>query len=124
MKNNLNNELLTKIKNVLIKKSEGYYYNEEILEYQNNSEETANTENNQLTFLNNKENENQNTQKHSNLTLLKKKVTSHYVPPDLLAVKMLIEIFGETIENDDLSHLTDDELNKLKKDILKKLEEN
>ena len=122
MKNNFDAEILNKIKNILLKKSEGFYYNEEILEYQNNSTEIKNTENNQLNFLEN--NEKNTPQKHSNLTLLKKKVTSHYVPPDLLAVKMLIEIFGETLEHNDLSYLSDTELNNLKLDIIKKLEEN
>ena len=32
----LNQNTIEKIKNILIKKSEGYYYSEEILEYQSN----------------------------------------------------------------------------------------
>lgn len=123
MNKNFDNELLKKIKNILIKKSEGFYYNEEILEYQNNQIEATDEKSKQLNFLE-KNNEKENSQKYSNLALLKKKVTTHYVPPDLLAVKMLIEIFGEKLTNNDLTALSDDELENLKLDILKKLEEN
>ena len=119
MENNLNKETLNKIKNILLKKSEGYFYNEEILEYQNNLVETKNT-NDQITFLENN-NEKEDSQKYSNLTLIKKKITTHYVPPDMLAIKMLFENFGEKVNS--LESLSDDEIVSLKKKYLKELEE-
>ena len=122
MKNNFDKEILLKIKNILLKKSEGYYYNEEILEYQNNINETK-IENNEQLNLFKENNGKENSQKHENLALLKKKVTTHYIPPDLLAVKMLVEIFGEKVNNDDLSNLSDQELEKLKNEIIQKLKE-
>ena len=121
MKNKLDKNTLENIKNILLKKSEGYFYNEEILEYQNDIIETKSNKNEQLNFFKNKNNEEKNTEKYSNLTLIKKKVTTHYVPPDLLAVKMLIENFGEEVTNDDLSFLSDTELENLKLDIIEKL---
>ena len=120
MKNNIDNEILKKIKNILLKKSEGYFYNEEVLEYQNKTDISNNQ--NQLNFFD-ENNEPKSIQEFENLALIKKKVTTHYVPPDLLAVKMLTEIFGEKIDGDDLSKLSDLELNAVKQDILKKLED-
>ena len=59
----------------------------------------------------NSANENKQT-----LTLSKKKVTTHYIPPDMLAIKMLYEI--NTREDDvSFSNLTDEEL----KELIKKL---
>ena len=112
-------EILSKLKTILLKKSEGYFYNEEVLEYQkeNNKQEEVQ----QINFLESNKNDENKTNK--NLTLIKKKVTTHYVPPDLLAIKMLIEIFGKEITDNDLSSLSLDELNNLKTDIIKKLEE-
>ena len=53
------------------------------------------------------------------LTLVKKKVTTHFVPPDMLAIKMLLEIDKEVGE--DLSLLSSEELltlaNKLKNEL-------
>jgi len=122
MKSNFENEMLNKIKNILIKKSEGFFYNEEVLEYQlNNTNQESKI--NQLTFLEDKNHESEQNKNNQNLTLVKKKVTTHYVSPDLLALKMLIEIFGEKVSDDDLSSLSDEELLNLKNDILKKLEE-
>jgi len=59
------------------------------------------------------------------LVLLKKKVTTHYIPPDLAAVKMLIEIAGEEMKrgNDFLDGMSDEELLKLKKELMSELKE-
>ena len=54
------------------------------------------------------------------LKLLKRKVTVKTVPPDVSAVKLLLEI-GE--ENEDLISLSDEELEKEKTRLLKTLEE-
>ncbi len=51
--------------------------------------------------------------------LIKRKVVKKNVPPDVSAVKLLIEIEGET---SDLSNLTDDELELEKQRLLKLLE--
>ena len=56
------------------------------------------------------------------LVLLKKKVTTHYVPPDLTAVKMLLENFGEKVKsNDFVDELNDDELITLRDEILSQI---
>ena len=39
-----------------------------------------------------------NVDKNEDLTLVKKKVSSHYVSPDMLAIKMLFENFGEKVK--------------------------
>jgi len=58
-----------------------------------------------------------------NLVLVKKKVTSHYIPPDLSAIKMLVENFGQEINGDGgmLERLTDDELLEMRSEIIKDL---
>ena len=123
----LNKENLKKIKNILIKKSEGYFFSEEVLEYQNNTKPTENEKVKQITIFNDDENENKPNEENKDLTLIKKKVTTHYVPPDLLAIKMLIEIFGKEViekdEDDNLTSLSDNELMTLKKEVIQKLNE-
>ena len=115
------NDISERIKEILIKKSEGYYYNEEILEYQN---KTTNEEEKQLNIFENNNEDKRKTKKqdkNSDLILIKKKVTTHYIPPDLLALKMLFEIFGEEVINDDLTQLSDKELYEIKSEIISKL---
>ena len=46
------------------------------------------------------------------LTLSKKKVTTHFVPPDMLAIKMLLEINSKEMSSN-LLNLSDEELLKL-----------
>ena len=56
------------------------------------------------------------------LILLKKKVTTHYVPPDLAAVKMLLENFGKEITTQNrIENMKDDELLELRSEIIKEL---
>lgn len=55
----------------------------------------------------------------SNLVLVKKKITTHYVPPDMLAIKMLMEDDKEKIDN--LSNMTDEELVSLKNKLIKEI---
>lgn len=55
----------------------------------------------------------------SELTIVKKKITTHYVPPDMLAIKMLLENDGQKV--DSLSNMTDEELVKLKNKLIKEL---
>ena len=58
------------------------------------------------------QNENQQS-----LTLSKKKVTTHFVPPDMLAIKMLYEITSHE-DNSDYDSLTDEEIKSLIKSLL------
>ncbi len=128
--------------NLVIKKAEGYHYTEEIFEY----EKTQNKHN--LSKISSKINDNYNffdicdrvetipyrvddkidlsnekTSKQSNetLTLIKKKVTTHYIPPDMLAIKILFEIYGKEIDYDNLNKLSDNELIELKNKLIKEI---
>lgn len=53
------------------------------------------------------------------LVLVKKKITTHYVPPDMLAIKMLFENNEQKI--DTLSSMTDEELVALKNKLINEL---
>ena len=72
------------------------------------------------------ENDDNVDENQQTLVLLKKKVTTHYIPPDMLAIKMLVENFGEEIKNnkksESIDKLSDEELielkNKLEKEII------
>ena len=127
--------------NLVIKKAGGYHYTEEILEYEKtqnkssfNKNYTAINENYNFfdicdrgestrSLINdniNLSNEKQQ-QINENLTLVKKKVTTHYIPPDMLAIKILFEIYGKEIEYDNLNNLSDKELLNLKNQLLKEV---
>lgn len=130
-----NKYILDQIKNILLKKAEGYFYNEEIFEYY--SPENKDNEilkkvdksgSTQLTFIKDDIQSNQKKGKYEqntetkNLILSKKKVTSHYIPPDLTAIKMLIEIFGQEVnKNDDIESLSDQELFELRDTLIQNL---
>lgn len=132
--------LLNTIKKILIKKSEGFFYHEEVCEYQVENSKKPNTilttknkkdgssyaENSESIIQLNEEDKfeqlKKNQEKEDKLTLLKKKITTHFVPPDLLAIKMLIENFGQEIEEkNDLSKLSNKELNNLKNKLIEEL---
>lgn len=129
--------------NLVIKKAEGYYYTEEVFEY----EKTQNKSNSAKKHIENVENLNffeicdrgkndfnnpcdtieSSNEKHKNqqntqdLTLVKKKVTTHYIPSDILAIKILFEIYGKEIENDNLENLSDSDLLNLKNKLIKEV---
>ena len=125
--------------NLLIKKASGFYYSEEQYEYEktqnksilnkNHSHNLSFFENTDrgLTISNNtsdiikSSNETQKEQDNQGLTLSKKKVTTHYISPDINAIKILFEIFEKKVGDDNLENLTDDELINLKNTILKEL---
>ncbi len=126
----INNELAEKIKEILIKKAEGYDYTEETYEYQKMPttdkqlsfddilQETIETE---KVVVKKKIRSCQNNQEKQ-LTLLKKKITTHHIPPDMLAIKILLENFNnDDNKNDNLENLSDEELIKLKDNILESL---
>jgi predicted nucleotidyltransferase len=102
-----------KLYKILIKMAGGYYYQEVTEEYAprppNKNITTGQTMLAELC-----------DEKTKGLELCKKKVTSHYVPPDMLAIKMLIETEGQKV--DDLSSLSDEELISLKNKLQNQIE--
>ena len=112
-----NQELLSKIKAILIKKACGFYYDEECNEYiqkQNNNDPQIHMEE-----ILQGESKRKNKSKETNLILTKKKVTSHYIPPDMLAIKILLENFGEKVESDlELENMSETELLKYKDNLV------
>ncbi len=87
-------KLKGQIKKILIKLANGYEYSEKVEEYvvKKDTEE---------------------------LELAKKKISTHYIPPDMLAIKMLLEFSDQNSEV--LSNMTDDELIELKNNLIKEL---
>lgn len=125
---------------LLIKKASGFYYTEEQFEYEktqnkSNFKENCSNFNNfspnfdtvkQLSFINNdnikSSDENNKTQNKNTeqLSLVKKKVTTHYISPDMLAIKILLEICEEKV-GDNFESLTDSELINLKNKLIGEL---
>ena len=126
---------------ILIKKASGFYYDEVVNEFEktqnkpNNSEKyisfdylyqnlnscvTDSTINNNSNVIIKTSDEKPELSKQDlyNLTLSKKKVTTHYIPPDMLAIKILFEIFGEKVSEDELEKLSDEELINLKNKLI------
>ena len=131
-------EINEKIIDILLKKAEGFKYFEEQYEYENEKKmkkDKSKYEN--LSFFENYDrgdsifvidddkmklaNEENKFRESEGLVLVKKKVTSHYIPPDMLAVKILLEIFGKEAIDDDFNKMTDEELINFKEKILKEL---
>ena len=122
------NKLIEKLRKILLKKAEGFFYTEEICEYLLKDPQ----ENEQLSIFdtqsikNNKKSIKENDKKLQkiNLIMSKKKVTTHYIPPDMLAIKMLIENFGQEVDgSDDFSQLSDQDLLNLQNELIKQLKE-
>jgi len=125
---------------ILLKKAEGYYYTEELEEFektQNNSNKSKKNYIN-LSFFENSDTQctktntsndiikssNEESKKQSdteNLIMVKKKITKHYIPPDMLAIKILFETIKETVNDDDLKDISNEELLKLKDKLLGEL---
>lgn len=59
---------------------------------------------------------------HENERLVKKKVTRKNVPPDISAAKVLLEFENQSL-NDDLTKLTNEELDEKINEIISKLKE-
>ena len=132
------NKIQKQLVDILLKKANGFYYYEEQEEYEKtqNKSKTLNNSAINLSMFDNfvtdkpKQNTSGDTIKTSNgkeenesqtLTLVKKKITKHYIPPDMLAIKILFEINKEKVNENDLNNLTDDELLKLKDKLLGEL---
>lgn len=124
---------------ILIKKARGFYYSEEVYEYEKTQNKSKNDEkcinfSNNLDFFNlcdresitsnspgDKMNLNEKTdEKSQNLTLTKKKITTHYVPPDMFSIKTLLEILGEEV-NENFEKMSDEQLLKLKEKLIGEL---
>lgn len=58
-----------------------------------------------------------------NLKLIKRKVSTHFVPPDMIAIKILFEIFEKKVNSDEIENMTDDELLNLKSKLLEELKD-
>ena len=123
----------------LLKKAEGYYYTEEQEDYEKTQNKSINskfqcenisffenidtgeTKNNKLSVNIKSTNEDEKQQNYQNLVMVKKKITKHYIPPDMLAIKILFETIKEKVNDNDLSNISDDELIKLKDKLSKEL---
>ena len=117
--------------NILLKKSTGFYYFEEQEEYEKpqninknfknisffDSNVTVSDKNLECNDTINSSN-GKEKQDNQNLTLVKKKVTKHYIPPDMLAIKILFEINKEKVNNDDLENLSNDEILKMRDKLI------
>lgn len=113
-----NKELYDKIKEILIKKAEGYFYSEESFEYVLKPEKEE-----QLCFDDVLNKNGKKTNSQEPLNLVKKKVTSHYIPPDMLAIKILLENFGEKVNYGNLENLSEKELISYKNQLIKNINE-
>ncbi len=91
-----------KIEDVLIKMAAGFYYTETVEEFVPIKDESSSAEG-------------------SKLSLIKKKVSSHFVAPDMLAIKMLLDMRGKS--SGELSSMTDEQLLELKNKLIKQLME-
>lgn len=121
---------------LLLKKAEGFHYQEEQYEYESEKKSKGQKCENlnffdlcdrgksslQQDSVNIKPaNETIVCEKNEKLILVKKKVTSHYIPPDMLAIKILLEMCGQEKLNK-LEEMTDEELIKFKEKILEELQ--
>ena len=122
---------------ILLKKAQGFYYTEEQEDYEKTQNKLKYSEKycDNISFFDNidtlesktsKPNDTINTSNEKNenmqnLVLVKKKITKHYIPPDMLAVKILFETIKEKVNEDDIDNLSDDELLKLKDKLLGEL---
>ena len=129
---------------ILIKKASGFFYNEELLEYEktqkladNSKKDNQKYEN--ISFFDKIDRGNTNIYKSSdiievsngkpenfkqtneNLTLVKKKITTHYIPPDMLAIKILFEIFRKEIDINDIENMSNEELINLKNKLISEI---
>ena len=122
---------------ILLKKAKGFYYTEEQEDYEKTQSKSKLSEFScrNLSFFDNdvtKEHkfpnqsdtislDNEAKRNTENLVLVKKKITKHYIPPDMLAVKILFETIKEKVNDNDIENLSDDELIKLRDKLLGEL---
>ena len=133
-----NNKIHKQLIDILLKKANGFYFYEEQEEYEKAQNKTKNINNStiNLSMFDNFVTDNQNSKSTSDtlnlsngtkenepqtLTLVKKKITKHYIPPDMLAIKILFETIKETVNDDDLKNISNEELLKLKDKLIGEL---
>ena len=135
-----NKEIYDFLIKVLLKKAEGYYYTEEQEDYEKTQNKSNNSKikfenismfekfdtqkpynNTSSVTIKSQNEEDQKSQANSNLVMVKKKITKHYIPPDMLAIKILFETIKETVNEDDLNKISDEELLKLKDKLIGEL---
>ena len=139
----------------IVKRAEGFYYSEEVLEYASKTLKTNNEDgdemvdeltknniskksvskkpenkNNDVDFDCKKQEREKNSEicvneNQQGLVLIKKKVTTHYIPPDMSAIKILFENYGQEISQsmDEIESMSDDELLKIKSELITELGE-
>lgn len=135
---------------LIVKKAKGYVYYEEQYEFEKTQNSAKNAEKidknyNLFEFLENNKNFDMGINDSSKvsdkievqgktedfddppksfssngLTLVKKKVTSHYVSPDMSAIKILLDLTNER-DSDDLESLSDEELLKLRNQLIEEI---
>lgn len=123
---NTTNELKENLKRILLKKAEGYFYDEKVEEYQKIYSEEKGTKSvsEQLSFNLDDINLNKAPTKSKlkgKMELVKKKVTTHHEPPDLSAIKMLLELFETSENKEELSSCTNEQLMRLKDQLIEEL---
>lgn len=134
------------LKELLIKKAKGFYYTEEQIEFVDTGESDIVLESdlsngivfsgrkrkqkkkaNAVTCLSGfenlgvecKEKKGEDNANSQTAPVVKRKITTHYVPPDMLAIKMLFENFGQKIEL--FENLSDEDLVAMKNEIAKSI---
>ncbi len=132
-----NDKIRAKLVDILLKKAEGFYVREENFEYQKEKPQKSAPQYENLSFfgpdvrgdgccdcqsdrLDLKQAKERGCDEK--LALVKKKVASRYIPPDMLAVKILLEMFGAK-EVDGFEAMTDAQLLALKKKVLEEIKD-
>lgn len=131
-----------KIIELLLKKASGFYFSETQYEYQKTQKSAKINENISKTSYNLSFFENIDTKSSieescgdmlkseksigdnsdpQEYLLTKKKITTHYNPPDIQAIKILFDLADEDNNSKSLNDLSDDELLKLKNKLIKEL---
>lgn len=120
---NSKSDIIQKIKEILIKKAEGYSYQEVIEEYQTDEKGEKKVAK-QMMFpsFEQENNKKPSGQKKEKLLLTKKKITTLFQPPDLAAIKMLLDMFV-TNSKSELEKMSNEELLCLKDELIEKLKE-
>ncbi len=121
---NSKSDIIQKIKEILMKKAEGFSYQEVIEEYQTD-EKSEKKVAKQMVFPSFEEADNKKKhvkEKKEKLQLTKKKITTLFQPPDLAAIKMLLDMFI-TDSKSDLEKMSNEELMSLKDELIEKLKE-
>ena len=124
---------------ILLKKANGFYFQEETAEYEKTQKHAKNVEKStnlskNISFFDNNDMgltnlqngcdtiESEDNNESENLVLIKKKIVNHYQPPDMTAIKTLLEILDSENQNNDLTNLSDQELISLKNKLLEEVE--